>query len=160
MVLVRPPRIVPWLSFLSLLLILYIVVQFRSQLHEENRVPTPPRTRKAGYSSKETHVLEDIHKPVKHDPLDFSVPIEFKPGLEKPPGVNYSMAVVFPATRFDDTRWIHQVAQFANPIIYEVDNPRAEHKVPVNKGRESMVSIANGCHRYLRAGLRHALTAP
>ncbi|PVI00120.1 hypothetical protein DM02DRAFT_709587 [Periconia macrospinosa] len=79
--------------------------------------------------------------PTTTSPLDFSVPLLFKDGKPKPPGSNYSWVVVFPKTRAEDLLWFEIEVPEAQMIVYEVDNPKAEHTVPKNKGKEAMTYL-------------------
>lgn len=76
---------------------------------------------------------------LRADPLDFSIPLRFEDGKAKPPGTNYTWAIVVPKTKTEDLRWLQGEIPEAKLVMYEVDNPNAEHKVPKNKGREAMV---------------------
>lgn len=116
-----PPRSLSLLSFLLFLLFVwtYIQLKFDSQ--------TP-------FSQYKSPVLSRTV-----DPLDFSIPLQFKDGEAKPLGSNYSWAVVVPKTKEEDLRWLEEEIPEAQLLVYEVDNPRAKHKIPKNKGREAMV---------------------
>ncbi|KAF2640228.1 hypothetical protein P280DRAFT_490571 [Massarina eburnea CBS 473.64] len=76
------------------------------------------------------------------DPLDFSIPLKFKDGVAKPPGSNYSWVVVVPKTKKEDLGWFEKEIPEAQLVVYEVDNPKAKHKIPKNKGREAMVYLS------------------
>ncbi|KAK3207838.1 hypothetical protein GRF29_96g559142 [Pseudopithomyces chartarum] len=78
---------------------------------------------------------------LRADPLDFSIPLRFEDGKAKPPGTNYTWAIVVPKTKTEDLRWLQGEIPEAKLVVYEVDNPNAEHKVPKNKGREAMVYL-------------------
>lgn len=73
------------------------------------------------------------------DPLDFSIPLRFTDGKAKPPGSNYTFKIVVPKTTKEDLEWMQEEIPHAPLVIYEVDNEKAENKVPKNKGREAMV---------------------
>lgn len=73
------------------------------------------------------------------DPLDFSVPLRFSDGPIKPAGSNYTFKIVVPKTTKEDLKWMAEEIPHAPLVVYEVDNEKAEHKVPKNKGREAMV---------------------
>ena len=75
----------------------------------------------------------------ERDPLDFSVPLRFEHGKAKPPGSNYSWAIVVPKKGDEDLSWFEKEIPEAELVVYEVDNPKAKHKIPKNKGREAMV---------------------
>lgn len=76
----------------------------------------------------------------KGDPLDFSLIPKFTDGRIKPPGSNYTFKIVIGKTEKEDIGWMKEEIPDAPLVIYEVDNPKAEHKIPKNKGREAMVS--------------------
>jgi hypothetical protein len=73
------------------------------------------------------------------DPLDFSIPLRFSDGQIKPPGSNYTFKIVVPKTTKEDLEWMQTEIPHAPLVVYEVDNDKAENKVPKNKGREAMV---------------------
>lgn len=75
----------------------------------------------------------------KSDGLDFSIPLKFPDGAAKPPGSNYSHVLVVPKTMKEDIAWMHRDIPDTPLVVYEVDNPNAENKIPKNKGREAMV---------------------
>lgn len=81
---------------------------------------------------------------LRGDPLDFSLPLRFTDGLSqlKPPGSNYTYKIVVPKTEDEDIAWITEEIPDAPLVVYELDNPNAEHKVPKNKGREAMVYLS------------------
>jgi hypothetical protein len=76
----------------------------------------------------------------KGDPLDFSILPKFSDGAPKAPGSNYTFKIVIGKTQKEDISWMEQEIPDAPLVIYEVDNPNAENKIPKNKGREAMVS--------------------
>ncbi|KAF1931757.1 uncharacterized protein M421DRAFT_417514 [Didymella exigua CBS 183.55] len=76
------------------------------------------------------------------DPLDFSIPLRFSDGVPKPAGTNYTFKIVVPKTTKEDLAWMQEEIPHAPLVIYEVDNEKAEHKVPKNKGREAMVYLS------------------
>lgn len=76
----------------------------------------------------------------KGDPLDFGILPKFSDGAPKPPGTNYTFKIVVPKTVKEDISWMHEEIPDAPLVVYEVDNPNAENKIPKNKGREAMVS--------------------
>ncbi|KAF2877851.1 hypothetical protein BDV95DRAFT_532811 [Massariosphaeria phaeospora] len=82
------------------------------------------------------------YRPVRGDPLDFSIPLHYTEGLAKPPGTNYSHVIVVPKTVKEDLGWMEKDLPDSPIVIYEVDNPNAENKVPKNKGREAMVYLS------------------
>jgi hypothetical protein len=75
----------------------------------------------------------------KGDPLDFGILPKFGDAVLKPPGSNYTFKIVIPKTEKEDLSWMEQEIPDAPLVIYEVDNPNAENKIPKNKGREAMV---------------------
>ncbi|KAH3919837.1 hypothetical protein HBI56_031690 [Parastagonospora nodorum] len=78
----------------------------------------------------------------KGDPLDFSILPKFSDGALKPPGSNYTVKIVVPKTKDEDLGWMEEEIPDVPLVIYEVDNPNAEHKIPKNKGREAMVYLS------------------
>lgn len=120
-----PPRLVSLISLLFFLILSWRLVH----------TPASPVLR-----------VEDIApKPslLPADPLDFSIPLRFTDGQAKPAGSNYSWLIVIPKTKEEDLAWIRREISEENLMVYEVDNPDAEHKVPKNKGREAMVCGMN-----------------
>jgi hypothetical protein len=79
-------------------------------------------------------------KPFKSG-LDFSIPLKFADGVAKPPGHNYTVALVVPKTKKEDLSWMRREMPEIPLVVYEVDNEKAENKIPKNKGREAMVRI-------------------
>jgi hypothetical protein len=75
----------------------------------------------------------------KGDPLDFGILPKFSDAVLKPPGSNYTFKIVVPKTEKEDISWMALEIPDAPLVIYEVDNPNAENKIPKNKGREAMV---------------------
>jgi hypothetical protein len=75
----------------------------------------------------------------KGDPLDFSILPKFSDAVIKPPGSNYTFKIVIPKTEKEDISWMAEEIPDAPLVVYEVDNPNAENKIPKNKGREAMV---------------------
>jgi hypothetical protein len=73
------------------------------------------------------------------DPLDFGIIPKFSDGMPKAPGSNYTFKIVVPKTKKEDISWMAQEIPDAPLVVYEVDNPDAENKIPKNKGREAMV---------------------
>lgn len=68
--------------------------------------------------------------------------------MPKPPGSNYTFKIVIGKTEKEDIGWMKEEIPDAPLVIYEVDNPNAEHKIPKNKGREAMVcTYAGTLHR-------------
>ena len=78
---------------------------------------------------------------LRGDPLDFGLPLRFSDGQTKPPGSNYTYKIIVPKTQKEDISWMDKEIPDAPLVVYEVDNPNAEHKIPKNKGREAMVCI-------------------
>jgi hypothetical protein len=76
---------------------------------------------------------------LRGDPLDFGLPLRFSDGVKKPPGSNYTYKIVVPKTQKEDISWMQAEIPDAPLVVYEVDNPNAENKIPKNKGREAMV---------------------
>ncbi|KAK2804806.1 hypothetical protein FQN51_001448 [Onygenales sp. PD_10] len=65
------------------------------------------------------------------------------PGAPKPPGSNYSRALVIPRLKKEDVDWIDkELAGYVEPYIYVVDDPSAPLHPPLNKGHEAMVYLS------------------
>ncbi|KAF2134394.1 hypothetical protein P153DRAFT_304666 [Dothidotthia symphoricarpi CBS 119687] len=119
-----PPRIVP-LVFIAIILVLgwwYLQTG-----------PAIP-IRQPGNSLQSTPTY-------RGDPLDFGIPLRFTDGQPKPQGNNYTFKIVIPKTMKEDISWMAEEIPHAPIVVYEVDNPKAENKVPKNKGREAMVYL-------------------
>lgn len=126
-----PPRIVPFVFvFLALCLVWWY-------LHAAPGAASPSL---AWRPSTPAHANRPAS--LRGDPLDFSIPLRFSEGQSKPPGSNYTYKIVVPKTKDEDISWIAFEIPDAPLVIYEVDNPNAEYKVPKNKGREAMVCVA------------------
>jgi hypothetical protein len=122
-----PPRLIPFVFvFLCLCLVWWY-------LH----LPTAGGAI-AGWTpgAKPTHAASSAYR---GDPLDFSILPKFSDGAPKPPGSNYTFKIVIPKTEKEDISWMAKEIPDAPLVIYEVDKPDAENKIPKNKGREAMV---------------------
>lgn len=147
-----PPRLVP---FVFIALVLALVVWY---YHSVSGSSTSLSSWKHG-SSFSTERPSSLRPGV--DPLDFSIPLRFSDGQAKPAGSNYTFKIVVPKTTKEDLEWMRQEIPHAPLVIYEVDNEKAENKIPKNKGREAMVcggasSVtykSNGCARCTSATL-------
>ena len=130
-----PPRLVP---FIFVAFILALVVWY---YHGVAGTGAPLSTWKRGSSSSLVTTRPAPLRPVI-DPLDFSVPLRFSDGPTKPAGSNYTFKIVVPKTVKEDLNWMAEEIPHAPLVVYEVDNDKAEHKIPKNKGREAMVCCA------------------
>ena len=74
------------------------------------------------------------------DVLSASLPT-FHPGVPKPPGSNYSRAMVIASTKAENTSWIGSELPELPAIIYVADDPHAALHPPRNKGHEVMVYL-------------------
>ena len=84
-----------------------------------------------------------IQKPLRTERLrQVSLPIQFRPGLPKPPGSEYSKVMVMPRTRNEDVGWISEELPGMNLSVYVVDDPQAPLHPPKNKGHEVMVYLS------------------
>ncbi|KAF2631787.1 hypothetical protein BU25DRAFT_437472 [Macroventuria anomochaeta] len=128
-----PPRLVP---FLFLAFVLALVVWY---YHGVSGTGTSLSAWKPG-SSFSTERPSSLRAGV--DPLDFSIPLRFSDGQPKPAGSNYTFKIVVPKTTKEDLEWMQQEIPHAPLVIYEVDNEKAENKIPKNKGREAMVYLS------------------
>jgi hypothetical protein len=90
-------------------------------------------------NTKPSHVSTPAFK---GDPLDFSILPKFSDGMPKPPGSNYTFKIVIPKTEKEDISWMAAEIPDAPLVVYEVDKPNPEHKIPKNKGREAMVYLS------------------
>jgi hypothetical protein len=122
-----PPRIVP---FVFIFLILCLVWWY---LHVVPGAGTSIPTWHSGSQSSKPH------SSLRGDPLDFGLPLRFSDGMPKPPKSNYTYKIVVPKTEKEDISWMAAEIPDAPLVVYEVDNPNAENKIPKNKGREAMV---------------------
>jgi hypothetical protein len=124
-----PPRIIPLVSiFLAICLVWWY-------LHNVPGAGSSIPTWTSGTSAK------GDRPSLRGDPLDFGLPLRFSDGEKKPPGSNYTFKIVVPKTQKEDISWMAAEIPDAPLVVYEVDNPNAEHKIPKNKGREAMVCI-------------------
>jgi hypothetical protein len=130
-----PPRLVP---FIFVAFILALVVWY---YHGVAGTGAPLSTWKPGSSSSLVTARPASLRP-GIDPLDFSVPLRFSDGPTKPAGSNYTFKIVVPKTVKEDLNWMAEEIPHAPLVVYEVDNDKAEHKIPKNKGREAMVRCA------------------
>ncbi|PGG95887.1 hypothetical protein AJ79_09824 [Helicocarpus griseus UAMH5409] len=65
----------------------------------------------------------------------------FKPGVPKPPGSNYSRALIVPRLKKEDAGWMTAELKNIEQFVYVVDDPAAPLHPPVNKGHEVMVYL-------------------
>ncbi|OJD15425.1 hypothetical protein AJ78_04325 [Emergomyces pasteurianus Ep9510] len=65
----------------------------------------------------------------------------FPQGVPKPPGSNYSRALIVPRLQKEDTSWISAELKDVEEFIYVVDDPSAPLHPPLNKGHEAMVYL-------------------
>jgi hypothetical protein len=121
-----PPRLIP---FVFVLLALVLVWWYLHAVPAASTPWTPAKLLKRPPPSLRPGV----------DPLDFGIPLRFSDGRPKPPGSNYTFKIVVPKTVKEDLEWMRKEIPDAPVVVYEVDNPNAENKVPQNKGREAMV---------------------
>jgi len=118
-----PPRLVSIVSALVLFLLIWTYTRL-------GRAPSP--NFQSATSSKSW---------MRGDPLDFGVSLRFSEGVPKPTGENYTWAVVVPKTKKEELGWLKRDVPDAKIVVYEVENPNAEYRVPKNKGREAMVYL-------------------
>ncbi|KAH7081880.1 hypothetical protein BKA63DRAFT_504827 [Paraphoma chrysanthemicola] len=125
-----PPRLVPFVFvFLCLCLVWWYLHLPTTGGSISGWNPNP----------KPTEVSTPVYK---GDPLDFGITPKFTDGIAKGPGSNYTFKIVIPKTEKEDISWMAQEIPDAPLVIYEVDNPNAENKIPKNKGREAMVYLS------------------
>lgn len=129
-----PPRLVP---FLFVALVLALVVWYYHGVSGAGAGAGASLGSWKPGSSFSTQRPSSLRPGV--DPLDFSIPLRFSDGQAKPAGSNYTFKIVVPKTTKEDLEWMRQEIPHAPLVVYEVDNPNAENKVPKNKGREAMV---------------------
>ncbi|KAF2711636.1 hypothetical protein K504DRAFT_428229 [Pleomassaria siparia CBS 279.74] len=79
--------------------------------------------------------------PIPAGTPDFGITLNFKDGVPKPPGQNYTHVLIVPKTMKEDIRWMEKEIPDTPLMVYEVDNPDAKNKIPKNKGREAMVYL-------------------
>lgn len=68
--------------------------------------------------------------------------IPFKMGEQKPSGTNFSMILVVPKIKKEDTRWIEEEVPWIKTAIYVADDPSAPLHPPKNKGHEVMIYLS------------------
>ncbi|KAJ4303740.1 hypothetical protein N0V90_002641 [Kalmusia sp. IMI 367209] len=124
-----PPRLVSLVFLLALFILAWSYLRLDS-------APYPPLHFGKGTSRPSSS------SSLRGDPLDFGIPLRFKDGEAKPPGENYTWAIVVPKTKKEDLRWLQGEVPEATVVVYEVDNPNAQYKIPKNKGREAMVYLS------------------
>ncbi|OAX81215.1 hypothetical protein ACJ72_04441 [Emergomyces africanus] len=62
-------------------------------------------------------------------------------GVPKPPGSNYSRALIVPRLQKEDASWISAKLKDVEEFVYVVDDPSAPLHPPINKGHEAMVYL-------------------
>ncbi|DAA77604.1 TPA_exp: Uncharacterized protein A8136_6150 [Trichophyton benhamiae CBS 112371] len=84
------------------------------------------------------------HKaPVAPTPItaeDVFIISNFTAGTPKPPGSNYTKALIVPRLRTERVDWINSLEDIKKEI-YVVDDPLSFPRIPKNKGREAMVYL-------------------
>ncbi|KAJ4346565.1 uncharacterized protein N0V89_010496 [Didymosphaeria variabile] len=121
-----PPRLISLVSVLVLFILAWSFL----------------RLDRAPYSSIRFGQVPSSTSSLRGDPLDFGIPLRFKDGEPRPAGTNYTWSIVIPKTKNEDLRWLQGEIPEAKLVVYEVDNPNAEYKIPKNKGREAMVYLS------------------
>lgn len=76
-----------------------------------------------------------------NDPPTWSSKPLFLPGTPKPPGSNYTRALVIASTTAEDVSWITTSSLSLTPFVYIVDSPTSLLRNPKNKGHEVMVYL-------------------
>ena len=82
-----------------------------------------------------------IPKGFPRDHRPFPKP-DFRPGVAKPPGSNYSRTLITPRLMEENVDWMDQELPELDKAIYIVDNPKAALHPPKNKGHEVMVYLS------------------
>lgn len=90
-------------------------------------------------SPSECKLDQPQNEQIKKSELDFHVPIQFYPGRARAPGWRYNMTLVIPKMSNDDVSWTAELDGIG-VVLYEVDRAFAKYTVPMNKGKEAMVS--------------------
>ena len=67
---------------------------------------------------------------------------QYKPGVAKPPGSNYSRTLVIPKMKHEDDTWIENELPDVEAAVYVVNDPDAPLHPPRNKGHEVMVYLS------------------
>ncbi|KAL5405761.1 hypothetical protein PMIN06_008758 [Paraphaeosphaeria minitans] len=124
----RPPRLASLVSVLALFILTWTFFRLDRAPYSSFRF---------GKTLSSTPTTSSLHD----NPLDFGIPLRFRDGEPKPMGTNYTWSIVMPKTKKEDLKWLQGEIPEAKLMVYEVDNPNAEHKVPKNKGREAMVYL-------------------
>ena len=122
-----PPRLIPFVFGFAVL----CLVWWYMHLSPTARIATSKWT--------PGHATHTPPASLRGDPLDFGLSLRFTDGVVKPPGSNYTYKIVIGKTEKEDIGWMAEEMPDAPLVVYEVDNPNAEHKIPKNKGREAMV---------------------
>ncbi|ODH45184.1 hypothetical protein ACO22_00297 [Paracoccidioides brasiliensis] len=65
---------------------------------------------------------------------------DYRPGVPKPPGSNYSRALIIPRLKSEFVSWISELKD-VEPFVYVVDDPSSSVHSPINKGHEVMVYL-------------------
>jgi hypothetical protein len=135
-----PPRLIPLVSLLAAVCLVWWYLQ--TVPGAGSSIPT--------WTSGTAAKAKGDRPSLRGDPLDFGLSLRFSDGQTKPPGSNYTFKIVVPKTQKEDISWMAAEIPDAPLVVYEVDNPNAEHKVPKNKGREAMVRIRGLCRLQCR----------
>lgn len=80
--------------------------------------------------------LQEPLKAAKH-----ALSTNFRNGVPKPPGSNYSRLMVIPRLKDDDVSWITKELPGTNAAIYVANDPTAPLHPPRNRGHEVMIYL-------------------
>lgn len=86
-------------------------------------------------------LLHIYYQPYREqDAPQFARP-KLPPGVARPDSQNYTKTIVMARLKSDDVSWVYNELHGFDHAIYTVDDNEAEHKVPQNKGRETMAYL-------------------
>ena len=66
--------------------------------------------------------------------------VDYKPGVLKPAGSNYTKTVVIPKMKEEEADWVDQLPEVGH-AVYVPDDPKAPLHTPKNKGHEVMIYL-------------------
>lgn len=77
------------------------------------------------------------------NPLDSNWKTHLVPGSPKPPGSDYTRALIIPKTKKEDISWMdeHLPESYIPRVVYVADDPYSPRHPPANKGHEAMVYL-------------------
>jgi len=127
-----PKRLVPVVSIVAFIFLITLLYSSRSSWHElPKHIGLGEWAGDRGYTIDNPSDVDAIRtKP------------QFRAGVTKPPGYNYTKMLIVPRTMSEDVSWMDDaLPSDIHKSIYIADDPSAPLHVPKNKGHEVMIYL-------------------